>query len=164
MRILEKLDQMGVLSERSLLQLYPPFLFMGVKVLKVADNYRWADVRLPLRWYGSNMHGTMFGGWLAAVSDPFPALLCSKLFKDVVVWTKSQKIEFKRPARTDVHFRVEITDEVHAQILQDLETQGRSAPIVEYHLKDKTGRTVARVKNRPFIALKTAVRKRKLDD
>ncbi len=155
---------MGVLSERRLLQIYPPFLFMGVKILKLADDYRFVDVHLPLRWYGSNMHGTMFGGWLAAVSDPFAALLCAKRYSDVVVWTKSQQIEFKRPARTDVHFRVEISDAIHSQILRDLETQGRSNPIFEYELKDKDNRTVARVRNTPFVGLKTAVKGRKLDD
>ncbi len=155
---------MGVLTDRRLLELYPPFFFMGAKVLDVSKDYRWIDVYLPLRWYGRNMHGTMFGGWLSAVSDPLPALLCAKAFPDVVVWTKSHCVDFKRPARSGVHLRVEMNDVLHAQIMKDLETQGRSSPVFEYEIKDRNSRTIARVRNVAFVGLKSAVKKRKLDD
>lgn len=155
---------MGLLSDRRLLEIYPPFFFMGAKVKDVAPDYRWIEVYLPLRWYGRNMHGTMFGGWLSAVSDPLPALLCSKVFKNVVVWTKSHCVDFRRPARGGVTIRVEMNDTIHAQISKDLETQGRSSAVFKYEIRDRAGRVVARVRNSAFVGLRSSVKQRKLDD
>ncbi len=164
MKILEKIDRMGIIPDKMLLQLYPPFLFMGVKILHLRDDYRSMTVKLPLRWYGSNMHGTLFGGWLSAVSDPLAALLCAKIFPDVVVWTKSHHIEFKRPAASDVTMQVEITDTDIEAIRKSLDTTGRAHHCFEFDIKDSKDKVVARVKNTPFLGLKGQIKGRKPDD
>ena len=56
---------------RRLLRFWPPFLFAGVRVLAISDDWRHARVALRLRWYSRNYVGTHFGGSLFAMTDPF---------------------------------------------------------------------------------------------
>ncbi|MFD0278561.1 hypothetical protein ACFVHB_32285 [Kitasatospora sp. NPDC127111] len=44
------------------INLWPPFLFAGIKVLGVSDDYRRAKVRLRLGRLNRNYVGTHFGG------------------------------------------------------------------------------------------------------
>ena len=50
---------------------WPPFLFSGVRLLDISDDWRNARVRLKLRWYNRNYVGTQFGGLLFAMTDPY---------------------------------------------------------------------------------------------
>src|SRR5690242_2465947 len=97
--VLVKLSRWRRFSDARLLEWYPPFLFMGVKVTEVARDYRKIRVEKPLRWYGKNMYGSMFGGFLAAVTDPLPALMCQRIFPGCQGWTKSHYVDFLKPAR-----------------------------------------------------------------
>jgi acyl-coenzyme A thioesterase PaaI-like protein len=54
---------------------WPPYLFSGVRVLEIADDWSSARVRLRMHWYNRNYVGTHFGGSLFAMSDPFWMLL-----------------------------------------------------------------------------------------
>lgn len=148
------------LSDTKKLELYPPFLFMGVKVLKVTEDFRQLTVRLPLRWYGRNHHSTMFGGFMASLADPMPALLCSKLFPHCDTWTKRMSITFLRPGRTDLELRVEITPEQIAAIQKELDETGSATPQFEFFYWDEKNRRIARVKN--IVAMKK--RKTKHDE
>ncbi len=47
---------------RRLFNLWPPFLFTGIRVLDLGDDWRHARVRLRLRWYNRNYVRAHFGG------------------------------------------------------------------------------------------------------
>ncbi len=141
------------------LELYPPFFLMGVKVIRVAEDFRHLTVRLPLRWYGRNHHSTMFGGFMAAVADPLPALLCAKLFPHCDVWTKRMSITFLRPGRTDLEVRMDITPEQIDAIQQELDGNGSATPQFEFFYWDQKNRRVARIKN--IVAMKKRSEKKK---
>jgi len=60
---------------RRIMNLWPPFLFSGIRVEAIADDWRYARVRLKLRWYNRNYVKTQFGGALFAMVDPFWMIL-----------------------------------------------------------------------------------------
>lgn len=60
---------------RRMINLWPPFLFTGIRVLDIGADWRSARVRLRKRWYNSNYVGVHFGGSLFAMTDPFWMIL-----------------------------------------------------------------------------------------
>ena len=92
--------------------LWPPFLFTGIRVEHLADDWRRARVRLKLRWYNRNYVGTQFGGLLFAMTDPFwMILVMESLGPEYIVWDRAAKIEFVRPGRGDVQAEFRVREE-----------------------------------------------------
>jgi acyl-coenzyme A thioesterase PaaI-like protein len=88
---------------RRLFNLWPPFLFAGIRMESVDPEWRSARVRLKLRWYNRNYVGTQFGGSLFAMTDPFwMILVMERLGRDYIVWDKAATIDFIAPGRGDV--------------------------------------------------------------
>jgi acyl-coenzyme A thioesterase PaaI-like protein len=151
MNVVHVLTKLRFLPTHRLIELYPPFLMMGVKITYLSNDYRTMGVRVPLRWYSRNFHGSMFGGWLCAVSDPFHALLCGRLIPGLEVWSKANAVEFKRPARTDVEFQVTITDDDLAEIRDQLSKTGKATHTFQASIRDLNHEVVAHVKNTVFL-------------
>jgi acyl-coenzyme A thioesterase PaaI-like protein len=145
------LSKLKVIPGHKLLELYPPFLFMGVKITHISDDARKVVVRLPLRWYARNIHGTMFGGFMCAVSDPIPALMCSRQFPGTEVWTKAHYVRFRRPGKGALELRVEISDEDVVAIREELERLGEATRTFRYAFHDRRGKIVAHVRNTVFL-------------
>ena len=140
------------ISEKRMLELFPPFLFMGVKVLGGdMQKHRWIEVRLPLKWRSKNMHGTMFGGLVCCLSDPLPTLLCERIFEGTLVWTKKQTVHFRRPARTDLDLKVEISEEAILDIQKQLDEKGSAERAFHFQFKDQKQRVIADVENIIFL-------------
>jgi acyl-coenzyme A thioesterase PaaI-like protein len=137
--------------EAKLLEFYPPFFFMGAKVAKITSDYRSIRVELPLRWYSKNHNGTMFGGFICAISDPIAALLCSRIFAECEVWTQSHSVKFLRPGRTRLHFDIHITDQDLEQIRLGLETHHKMSHTFEFDFKDRHQKVIAHVSNTVFL-------------
>lgn len=131
---------------------------MGVKVLAVASDYRHVHLRLPLRWYGKNLYGSMFGGFICAVADPLPTLLCHKIFPHTDVWTKKQCVYFLKPARGDLDLFIDIAEEAVQAIQAQLAQEGATEYEFVFYLRDSRGRSMARIKNTIFIREKTGSR------
>lgn len=58
-------------SLRRYMNFWPPFLFSGIHITRLSDDFRHARVELRQRWYNRNYVGTHFGGSLFAMTDPF---------------------------------------------------------------------------------------------
>ena len=98
---------------RLFLRIWPPFLFAGIRVTDVADDFRYARVELRQRWFNRNYVGTHFGGSLFAMTDPFWMLLTMQsLGSQYWVWDKAGEIEFVKPGRGTVHADFRLTDTV----------------------------------------------------
>jgi acyl-coenzyme A thioesterase PaaI-like protein len=94
------------------MNLWPPFLFTGVRVLHIADDWSEARVALRLRRWNRNYVGTQFGGALFAMADPFWMLLMiNRLGRDHVVWDRAAEIRFVAPGRGDVFAHFVLDDE-----------------------------------------------------
>lgn len=140
---------------RHLFNFWPPFLFSGVHVTEIADDWRFARVELRMRPWNRNYVGTHFGGSLFAMTDPFWMLLVMEaLGRDYIVWDKAGEIEFVRPGRGRVHadFRIEpgVVDTLRAQA--DRERSVRHW--FETAVCDADGEVVARVRKQLYIRRK----------
>ena len=93
---------------RFLLNLYPPFLFQGIRVLSIEEDFRGARVRVAKSLLTRNVMGTTFGGALMSAADPlFPLLYWKSLVKKgeyLSVWLKSLDSTFLIPATESVFF------------------------------------------------------------
>jgi acyl-coenzyme A thioesterase PaaI-like protein len=141
---------------RRLFNLWPPYLFAGIRIEAVSDDWRYARARLKLRWYNRNYVGTAFGGSLFALADPFwMILVMESLGRDYVVWDQAGEIDFVAPGRDDViaEFRLESTvlDELRAAAADG----GKVLRWFETEVRDhRSGELVARVRKQLYVRRK----------
>ena len=138
-----------------LLNIYPPYLGAGIRVVQISGDFREVIVAMKLRWYNRNYVGTHFGGSLSAMTDPFFMLmLLNILGNDYIVWDQAARIQFLRPGRGRVaarfHLSQEQIDEIHAQ------TRGAAVFRPEYDVQilDEEGDVVAQVAKQLYVRLK----------
>jgi acyl-coenzyme A thioesterase PaaI-like protein len=121
-----------VLSDARLLELYPPFWWMRIKVLGIDEGWRRIRIRLPLNSISRNPGGVMFGGFQAALADPIAALACARVFPGYSVWTRGMQVEFEHGGNTDLELRFDFSLELEQQIRAELQRDGKSTPTFEY--------------------------------
>src|SRR4051812_23458456 len=121
-----------IFPDARLLELYPPFVPMRIKVLEIAHGWRSVRIRLPLNAMSRNPGGVMFGGYQAALADPIAALACARIFPGYSVWTRAMAISFDHGGNSDLEMRFSLTPEQEADIRIELEREGRSTPSFEY--------------------------------
>ncbi|HET6434954.1 MAG TPA: DUF4442 domain-containing protein [Xanthomonadaceae bacterium] len=100
--------------------LWPPYLFTGIRVQEVSSDGLYAKVRLRLHFWNRNAFGTHFGGSLLAMVNPFwPLLVLHRIGGDYIVWDTKNEIEFVKAMREDVfaEFRLDpaVVEEMRAQ-------------------------------------------------
>jgi acyl-coenzyme A thioesterase PaaI-like protein len=126
------MSRSGILSDARLLEMYPPFVPMRIKVLEIADGWRKVRILLPLNYLSRNPGGVMFGGWQAALADPIAALACARIFPGYAVWTRAMTISFDHGGNSDLEMRFSLTPEQERDVRIELERDGRSTPTFEY--------------------------------
>ncbi len=134
---------------------YMPLLGAGIRVKRIAADYRHVQVKLHMRWYNRNYVGTHFGGSLYAMTDPFYMLMImNNLGRDYIVWDKSSHIEFIAPGRgtmtADFHFSQQQVDE----ILANTADGQKYLPSYSVDVVDEEGQLVARVSKELYIRRK----------
>ena len=122
----------GLVSDARLLELYPPFIPMRIKVLEITGQWRVVRIRLPLNARSRNPGGVMFGGYQAALADPIAALACARVFPGYSVWTRAMTISFDHGGNSDLEMRFSLTPEQEKDIRMQLESEGRATPTFEY--------------------------------
>ena len=128
------------------LNLYPPYLFAGIRVTEIDPEWHELHVSMKLRWFNQNAVGTHFGGSLYSMVDPhLMLLLMQALGDDYVVWDKSAKIEFHKPGKGRVHSAVRITDDDLEEIRRKTEGGDAYRPRFEITILDEDGDLVATV-------------------
>jgi acyl-coenzyme A thioesterase PaaI-like protein len=137
------------------MNLWPPFLFAGIRVVEISPDYRYARVRMRLRSWNRNFFGTHFGGSLFAMTDPFWVLLLFNQLKgEHVVWDRAGEIEFVAPGRGTVYAEFRLTDEHVTEVL-DLTRDGEKALIwFETDVVGQDGAVIARVKKQVYARRK----------
>ena len=146
-RFMRFMARSRVLPDGRLLELYPPFRPMRIKVLEISDGWRNVRIRLPLNAMSRNPGGVMFGGYQAALADPIAALACARVFPGYSVWTRSMNISFDHGGKSDLEMRFSRTSDQEQRIRIDLERDGRSSPTFEYGYVRKDGVRCTVVRN-----------------
>lgn len=137
------------------LNLWPPFLFTGIHVTELADDWRHARVELRLRFWNRNYVGTHFGGNLFAMTDPFWMLLMlHQLGRDHYVWDKAAEIEFVRPGRGTVWTRFDLDEATLTELRQQAACGDKVLHWFDNAILDAQGEIVARVRKQVYLRLK----------
>ena len=131
---------------RRYLNIWPPFLGAGIRVKRLAPDWKEIDVEMKLRRWNANYVGTHYGGSLYSMADPFFMLmLIENLGKDYIVWDKAASIRFKKPGRGTVSARFRLSDEQIDEIRQALTSQAKIERVFMVEIRDEAGVVVAEV-------------------
>ncbi|MGO4223280.1 DUF4442 domain-containing protein [Lysobacter sp. TAF61] len=138
------------------LNLWPPFLFSGIRVTAIAADYRHAHVELRMRPWNRNYVGTHFGGSLFAMTDPFWMLLTmNALGSRYWVWDKAAEIEFVKPGRGTVHADFRLDEGVLTELRQATATGSKTLRWFNTDVVDSEGDVVARLRKQLYVRRKT---------
>jgi hypothetical protein len=131
---------------RRWVNLWPPFLGAGIRVIRIAPDMKAVNVEMKLRWWNANYVGTHFGGSLYAMTDPFYMLmLMANLGRDYIVWDKAGSIRYRRPGRGTVRAEFRVSDAQLNDIREKLKTLPKYEPMFQVEVKDEHGTVMAEV-------------------
>ena len=140
---------------RHVLNWWPPFLFSGIHVDAIADDYRHARVELRMRPWNRNYVGTHFGGSLFAMSDPFWMLLVmNALGRDYIVWDQAGQIEFVKPGRGTVHARFDLDATALDELREATAGGAKALRWFATDIVDAQGDVVARIRKQLYVRRK----------
>jgi acyl-coenzyme A thioesterase PaaI-like protein len=131
---------------RRWINFWPPFLGMGIRVIRIAPDMKAVDVEMKLRFWNANYVGTQFGGSLFAMTDPFYMLmLMANLGRDYIVWDKAATIRYRKPGRGTVRAEFRLSDSQIDDIREKLKTLPKYEPVFSVEVKDEAGVVVAQI-------------------
>jgi acyl-coenzyme A thioesterase PaaI-like protein len=141
--------EVGLINKSLLLRLinlWPPYLGAGIRVVRMAPDSNLIEVEMKLRPWNRNYVGTHFGGSLYSMTDPFyMLLLIEALGPDYIVWDKAATIRFKRPGRGRVSARFHVPPERLDEIRRAADEFGKTEPRFEVQVVDDDGQVIAEV-------------------
>ncbi|HEY0504453.1 MAG TPA: DUF4442 domain-containing protein [Lysobacter sp.] len=141
------------------LNLWPPFLFSGIHVAALSDDYRHARVELRMRPWNRNYVRTHFGGSLFAMTDPFWMLLAmNSLGSEYWVWDKAGAIEFVKPGRGTVHADFRLREDTLDELRTATAGGEKALRWFDTDITDASGELVAKVRKQLYVRRKPAHR------
>lgn len=145
-------------SMLKLINFWPPFVGAGIRVKKIADDFRDITVEMKFRFWNKNYVGTQFGGSIYAMTDPFYMLiLLENLGKDYIVWDKSASVNFIKPGKGTLTARFNITQERLDEIKHAADNNYKTEPVFKVEVKDQNGQIVAEVDKVLYVRRKDRV-------
>lgn len=137
------------------LNLYPPLLGAGIRVLSIEDDWFACSVALKLTRWNKNQQGTAFGGSIGSMSDAFFAmLLMGQLGPDYNVWDVAAHIEYRSPGVSTVFGRFEMPAAEVASIRAEAADGSKVLRWFETDLTLKDGTVVASVRRQVYARKK----------
>jgi len=137
------------------MNLWPPFLFAGIHVAHIADDFSSARVELRMRPWNRNYVGTHFGGSLFAMTDPFWMLLVLHALGDgYIVWDRAASIDFEKPGRGTVRAEFVLDDAALADIRAAAAGGDKVLRWFETPVHDAAGDVVAVVRKQLYVRRK----------
>jgi acyl-coenzyme A thioesterase PaaI-like protein len=135
-----------------LINWYPPFLFSGIRLVEISDDWSFARVRLRSGRLTRNYVGTHFGGSLFAMCDPFwMIMIMERLGPAYIVWDKAAEIDFLKAVSEPVfaEFRLDAArvESLRAQADRD----GKALQWFEVTVATAAGEPVARVRKQIYV-------------
>ena len=145
------------LARFKLINLYPPMIGAGIRVVDIDPGFTRITVEMKLRWWNKNVFGTQFGGALYMMCDPFfVAILMTNLGRDYIVWDKAASIQFLKPGRKHVRAVFTLTPGEIARVRAETDTRGKYEPEYDVDIVDSDGLVVARVHKVLYVRRKDA--------
>jgi len=137
------------------MRLYPPMLFQRIWVKKIYKGFTGIDVKINRSLFTTNLGNSIFGGTIFSATDPFYALLFGQLMQrkgfKITVWLKSAEIEYIKPGRTDLHYSIQISEEMIAEAETTLRTEGKFIKAYPIEIFDTNGELCAMALNEVYV-------------
>ncbi len=134
------------LSERQskwLLNLFPPWLVQGIRVVEIGSGFRTCRVRVARSPLTRNLNGTTFGGTIFAAADPVYAVLYWQIFAHrgmkVQAWLRSARIRYTRPAASALTLSFALSDAEIDEAGAALSSSGRFSRLHRVEAFDAAG-------------------------
>ena len=153
------LSSLGPARLRWLFNLWPPFLFAGIRVLEISPDWQRVKVRLRLRPWNRNFVGTHFGGSLFAMTDPFWMIpLIHALGREYLVWDKAAEIEFVSATREPVFAEFSLEPRRVEAIRAAAADGEKCLHWFDTEVKTASGNLIARTRKQVYVRLKSEFR------
>ncbi len=100
---------------RWMMNLYPPLMLNGVRIIRLSSDYRQMTVRVRPGLLNRNLQGSIFGGSLFSAFDPYyPVMLWQILAREGIAtqaWLRAAEINYLFPARSRMTILFKWTEE-----------------------------------------------------
>ncbi len=137
------------------INLYPPLFFQRIRVVKFDKGFLGVNVKINKSLLNKNYHNSIFGGTLFSAADPFFPLLFYQVFirkgYDVRAWSRSAAIRFIKPGKTDLYFKISITNTDIADCEHYLNTTGKYRKSYSIEIYDKNEKLCVTVINEIYV-------------
>ena len=134
----------------------------GGKLIKVSDDLHYIKIQLLFNYKTRNYVGTIYGGHMySSVDGIYVIQLIHILGDNYIVWDKSAKIKFKRPANKTLFADFKISDELIEQIKGDIVKDKKKDYNLFVNLTDENGNIYAQVEKVIYIASKEYYKSKK---
>ena len=144
---------------RRLMNLWPPFIGAGISVTRIDNDFRYAQVRMKLKWYNRNYMGTQYGGSLYSMTDAFYAIMIIRnLDNKYYVWDKSANIEYISPARGTVIANYRLDDQMIETIKNNTDEGQKFLYDIPVEILDQGNKLIAMVNKVIYIRKKPEYR------
>lgn len=143
-----------------ILNFWPPFLFTGIKIMNISQDFRFCRVKLK-NWPGTrNVNNSQFGGSLFAMTDPIYSLMLMGIlgFDKYYIWDKSAHIDFIKPGKGSVYIDFNITDEDLHLITEYCKNGDKYFPVFKNAIIDSKNNKVAQIERSLYIRLQPKYR------
>ena len=134
----------------------------GGKLIKVSDDLHYIKIQLLFNYKTRNYVGTIYGGHMySSVDGIYVIQLIHILGDNYIVWDKSAKIKFKRPANKTLFADFKISDELIEQIKNDIVKDKKKDYNLFVSLTDENRNIYAQVEKVIYIASKEYYKSKK---
>jgi len=137
------------------LRFYPPLLFQRIWITRFHKGFRSVEVKIGRSILNKNYHKSIFGGTIYAAADPFyPVLfyhILSRKGYHVRAWTRSSAIRYHKPAHSNLHFTVTISESEISICEDQLRLSGRFRKSYLTEIFDKDDKLCASVINEIYM-------------
>ena len=135
------------------INLWPPFLGAGIRVISSNESLTKIDVSMNLTWFNRNIVGTQFGGSLYAMCDPFyMAIVMNFLGPKYTVWDKAASIKFLKPGRERVFATFIIPLEELSSLKAEVDNLGTTEKVYTVDIVTASGIKIANVTKTVWIS------------
>ena len=146
MSIYKKIAQIGprFFSRASLFKygfnFSPMYKRSTAKIIEVSEDLLDVRIKLPINWKNKNYVNSIFGGSMFSAVDPIPMVqLINLIGEGYVVWDKSAKIVFKKPAREDLYVDFNYSEQELKEIKSNVKDECEIEIVKVTKLTDESG-------------------------
>ena len=143
---------------KHMMNIWPPFMGAGIKVLRIADDYREIEVALKQKWFNKNIVGSHFGGSLYAMVDPFYMLMLMNILgNEYIVWDKFAGIDFIAPGKGTVTATFTLNETQIENIKQETDSCDKYIAVLPVDIKNDKNEIVATATKHIYVRRKKRV-------